>query len=368
MSNYDMLVYLTPLGVDKFYNRGLLEGVKYFSLSDNDANYLTYDDLTYSYDMTTGGTYSPDTVELGFIANLRGTVDRNQIIDRKVLNTNIMSLSSPIWRYPIINPTEEFLAVYKESNDENYSDKPIVLGGRNMWHADLTTGVNNNEGFLFYIPPTVQRRDYINIEEPTIGDVTTGALDHVPFPGVSVNDGRRSFTEIQYFEYINRSSQPMKITSFSVENILPISHSIMNTVTDENYSSEFIKQSYYLDWVCIKDGKSYIDAVINVFIPRALYDRSDVILLPYEVAKFGVSFEIYEAGSIITHWHGQSYGDQSVQESEYNFDLRLNSELEHDATMSYKATMNVVVKVKSSVYNPNTYTSPMPIDGTEITT
>ena len=44
-TGYDMVVYLTPLGIDKFYKRGLMNEIKYFSISDHDVNYTCYNNL-----------------------------------------------------------------------------------------------------------------------------------------------------------------------------------------------------------------------------------------------------------------------------------------------------------------------------------
>lgn len=361
MTEYDMVVYLTPLGVEKFYNRGLIDGAKYFSITDSGTNYLAYSGLTYNYDMISGGTYSPTQPTLGYMVNIRGSVDRNQIIDRKMLSTNLMSLRSPVWRYPTVEPVEEILTTYKESDGDKIFDKPIILGGRNMWHTGLTENVNISEGFLYYLPPAHATQDYINTIEPTLGLVTTGSTDHVPFPGVSVNDGRRSFTEIQYFYYLNKTNAHMFLDTFSVQNILPVTHTIMNTTVDDNYSSEFVKKSYYIDWESIKDGKRYIDCVLNVFIPKFIYNKSRVVLFPYEVVKFGVSLEIFQAGSVVTHWRGQNYSDQLARENQYEFDLVLTSKQELDSTTIYSAAMKVITKVKDSAYNPNTYVTPTPI-------
>jgi hypothetical protein len=363
MTEYDMLVYLTPLGVEKFYNRGLIDGTKYFSISDSGANYLVYSGLTYNYDMLSGGTYSPTLPTLGHILNLRGTVDRNQIIPRKTLSTNLMSLRSPVWRYPTVEPVEEILTSYKESDGDKYFEKPIVLGGRNMWHTGMTTSGNTAEGFLYYLPPSHITQDYTDTLEPTLGIVTTGATDHVPFPGVSVNDGRRSFTEIQYFYYLNKTNTHMYLEAFSLQNILPVTHTIINTTVDEYYSSEFVKQTHYLDWESVKDGKRYIDCALSVYIPKFIYNKSRIVLLPYEIVRFGVSFEIYEAGSVVTHWRGQNYSDQSAREGQYEFDLVLTSKPELDSTTIYSSTMKVITKVKDSAYNPNTYIVPTPIPG-----
>lgn len=361
MTEYDMLVYLTPLGVEKFYNRGLIDGTKYFSISDSDTNYLAYSGLTYSYDMLSGGTYSPTQPTLGHMINLRGTVDRNQIIPRKTLSTNLTSMRSAVWRYPTVEVVEEILIAYKESDGDKIFGYPVVLGGRNMWHTGLTTSQNNAEGFMYYLPPTHSVQDYTDIIEPTIGIVTTGAMDHVPFPGVSVNDGRRSFTEVQYFYYLNKTNEHMFLDTFSVQNILPITHTIINTTVDENYSSEFVKKTYYLEWESIKDGKRYIDSAICVYIPKFVYDRSRVVLFPYEIVRFGVSFEIYQTGSVVTHWRGQNYSDQLAREGQYEFDLVLTSKPELDSTTIYSSTMKVITKVKDSAYNPDTYITPIPI-------
>lgn len=368
VSEYDMLVYLTPLGVDKLYNRGLVDGVKYFSISDSDVNYLTYSGLTYNYDMLSGGTYTPTGPSLGYILNLRGTVDRNQIINRKALAVNKMSLRDYVWRYPTVELIEEVLTAYKVIDGDKIFDVPIVLGGRNMWHSNLSTAINQEEGFLYYLPPAQSYPDYININD--IGTVTTGTGDYVPFPGISVNDGRRSFTEIQYFYYLNKTNAHMFLDSFAIQNIIPVTHTIAATITDENYSSEFVKQSYYLQWASVKDGKNYVDSVINVFIPQFIYNKSRILLFPYEIARFGVSFEIYQAGSVVTHWRGQNYSDQSAREGQYEFELVLKTRSELNSATIYSSTMKVIMKVKDSAYNPNTYITPTPtgggVNGTEL--
>lgn len=361
---YDMQVFLTPLGVDKFYNRGMVDGVKFFSLSDGDVNYLAFSGLTYDYDINTGGKYysgATETVpQLGFILNLRGAVDRNKIIDKKVLATNTMSIRSPIWQYPTVDPVEEVLSAYKLSNDDKIFGKPIVLGSRNMWHTSRSVPVNKVEGFLYYLPPAKPVQDYISTTEPTIGTVTTGATNYVPFPGISVNDGRRSFTEIQYFYYLNKTNKTMFLDSFSLTNILPVTHTIAQVVTNENYSSEFVKQSYYLQWESIKDSKTYIDGVINVFIPKFVYDKSRIVLFPFEIVRFGVSFEIYQPGSVVTHWRGQNYSDQLAREGQYEFTLALKTAPSESNPSGYVANMDVVVKVKDSAYNAGTYVRPTP--------
>jgi hypothetical protein len=362
-TEYDMTVFLTPLGVEKFYSRGMVDGTKFFSVSDADVNYLAFSGLTYNYNMVSGGTYSPNQPTVGYILNLRGTVDRNQVIEKKALGTNIMSLRSPVWQYPTVESVEQILSAYKLSNSDKYFDKPIVLGSRNMWHKTLSTVVNKAEGFLYYLPPSHATPNYTGTTEPTMGTVTTGATDYVPFPGVSVNDGRRSYTEIQYFYYLNKTNKHMFFDSFSVSNILPTTHTVIQTLTDENYSSEFVKQSHYLEWESIKDGKRYVDGVIHVFIPKFVYNQSRIVLFPFEVVRFGVSFEIYQAGSVVTHWRGQNYSDQLAREGQYEFDLVLTSKPEIGSTTIYTAAMKVVAKVKDSAYNASTYIPPTPIGG-----
>jgi hypothetical protein len=357
---YDMTVFLTPLGVEKFYTRGLVDGVKLFSISDAGTNYLAYSGLTYNYDITSGGTYSPHQPTLGYTLNLRGTVDRNLIIEKKALATNSTSLRSAVWQYPTIDPSDEVLTVYRLSKNDKIFDKPLVLGSRNMWHKTLSTAVNKAEGFLYYLPPAHPTPDYIDTVEPTWGVVTTGATDYVPFPGVSVNDGHRSFTEIQYFYYLNKTSKHMFLNSFSVENILPTTHTVTDTVTTENYSSEFVKQTYYLQWTSIKDSLVYTDSAINVFIPKFVYDRSRIVLFPFEIVRFGVSFEIYQAGSVVTHWHGQNYSNQTAKEGQYEFKLVLAATPELGSATIYSTKMDVVVKVKDSAYVASTYVHPTP--------
>lgn len=366
-TEYDMTVFLTPLGVEKFYNRGMVDGTKFFSVSDADTNYLAYSGLTYNYNINSGGTYSPNSPTLGYILNLRGTVDRNQVISKKALATNIMSLRSPVWQYPTVEIAEEVLSVYKLSNSEKIFDKPIVLGGRNMWHKLLSTAINQTEGFLYYIPPSQATPNYTGTTEPTMGVVATGATAYVPYPGVSVNDGRRSFTEIQYFYYVNKTNKHMFLDAFSLTNLQPTTHTIVQTTVDELYSSEFVRQSYYLEWESVKDGKRYIDGIIHVLIPKFVYTRSRIVLFPFEVVKFGVSFEIFQAGSVVTHWRGQNYSDQLAREGQYVFDLVLTSNPELGSTTTYSATMGVIVKVKDSAYNASTYIQPTPITGDPLT-
>lgn len=377
LTEYDMLVYLTPLGVEKFYNRGLIDGTRYFSISDAGANYFVFSGLTYDYNLVSGGTYTSGGTAyvppLGQVINIRGTVDRDRIIHKKALGTNVKSLRNYVWQYPTVEPVEEILTCYKLSEGHKIFGNPIVLGGRNMWHENVgaTTGstlsINLAEGFLYYLPPAAPVQDYVNIVEPTIGLVTTGATDHVPFPGVSVNDGRRSFTEIQYFYYLNKTNQHMFLETFNVQNIVPVTHTLAQTITDENYSGEFVKQSHYLQWDSVKDGKTYLDSVIHVFIPKFVYNRSRVVLFPYEIVRFGVSFEIYQPGSVVTHWRGQNYSNQSTREGQYEFDLVLTSKPELNSSTIYSSTMNVIVKVKDSAYNPNTYNTPLPyVQGSNI--
>jgi len=356
-TEYDMDVFLTPLGVEKLYNRGLVDGIKHFSIGDASTNYLVYEDLVYDYDVTSGGTYTPTQPTLGYILNLRGSIDRDKVIIKKALETNVKSLSSPIWRSPTPDVVGEFLTGYKLYDGNKIFDVPIVLGGRNMWHDDLSDSINDGEGFLTYLPPDVEYTDYIDIN--TIGVITTGSTDDVPYPGVSVNDGRRSYTEIQYFHYLNKTNKHIFFDTFNVENILPVSHIVSSTEVDENYSSEFVKQSSYLEWVSIKDGKKYIDSVINVFIPKSFYYNNKMILQPYEIIRFGVSFEIHQVGSVVTHWHGQNSSDQSAKEGQYEFDLTLKTKEEVGSSVIYSSTIHVITKVKDSNYNPLTYQTPL---------
>ena len=368
-TEYDMTVYLTPLGVDKFYNRGMVDGTKFFSVGDADTNYLAYSGLTYNYDVTSGGTYSPNLPTLGYILSLRDTVDRSQVIDKRALSTNVMSLRSPVWQHPTVEINEDVLGVYKMSDNQKIFGKPIVLGGRNMWHKgqehlqNLSVATNNAEGFLYYIPPTTATPNYTGTTEPTMGLVSTGAAAYVPFPGISVNDGRRSFTEIQYFNYVNKTNAHLFLDAFNMTNLHPTTHTVVQTVVNEGYSSEFVRQSYYLEWESIKDGKRYVDSVIHVYIPQFIYNRSRVVLFPFEVVRFGVSFEIYQAGSVVTHWRGQNYSDQLAREGQYLFDLVLTGKPELNSTTIYSATMQVVVQVKDSAYNASTYITPVPIGG-----
>lgn len=366
-SSYDMQVFLTPLGVDKFLNRGLLADTKYFSIGDAEVNYLTYDGLEYTYDMISGGTYSPTQPTVGYILNLRGTVDRNVVIDQKALPTNRKSVRSAVWRYPTITPVEQVLTAFKLSDTHKVFDKPIVLGSRNMWHTGRTTAVNQAEGFLYYYPPAQETDDYIRTTEPTIGTVTTGATDHVPFPGISVNDGRRSYTEIQYWYFLNKTNAPMILGDFSLSNITPVSHTLHSTTVDEDYSSEFVKITYYLKWDSVKDGKTYIDTALNVFVPQFVYKKTRTVLFPFEVLRFGVSFEVVQVGSVITHWRGQNYSDQLAREGQYRFTLTLTATPSANSTNTvakasgFSANMDVVIKVKDSAYNASTYITPTPI-------
>lgn len=360
-TGYDMVVSLTPLGVEKLQEGGLLESVRFFSVSDANMNYKRYEGLDYQYDINTGGVYSPTNPDIGISLNVRGSVDRNMITPNKALMTSRKSLSNYIWQYPTVNPVEEMLMTFKLSNGDKEFNKPIILGGRNMWHNYLSEADNLSEGFLYYLPPTTLKRDYISTTEPTLGDVPTGTTINTPFPGISVNDGRRSFTEIQYFNYLNKTNTRLFITSFVVQNIVPTTHTVLKIETDEEYSVEFVKQSYYLDWEAVKDGKRYIDGIIHVYIPREIYDKRKKVLYPYETIQFGVSFEIYQAGSVVAHWRGQNYSDQLAREGQYEFDLVMTATPELNSTTIYNSVMKVITKVKDSAYNPDTYVSPIPV-------
>lgn len=367
-TEYDMAVFLTPLGVEKFYSRGLVDGVKYFSVGDHDVNYLTYSGLTYSYDINTGGVYTDSygsgaTPSLGYILNLRGVVDRGDIIETRTLPTNRNSIPSPVWRYPDLEVvTENILTAYKLSNTNKIFDKPIILGGRNMWHSTLSEAINLSEGFLYYINPSVLSQNYIDVIEPTIGVVpTTG---YTAFPGVSVTDGRRSWTEIQYFYFLNKTNNHMYVDGYTLKNVLPTSHDFLSVVDiNENYSSEFVHAKYYLKWLALKNDNVYADCAINLYVPKFIYDKSRVVIFPYEIIRFGVSFEVVEPGSSVTHWHGQSYTQPDVYASEYSFDFELRTKAEINSTTTFSALMSMIAKVQNSGYNPTTYKKPTPISG-----
>ena len=369
-TEYDMAVFLTPLGVEKFYNRGLVDGTKYFSIGDHDVNYLCYTGLTFVYDTYSGGIYfSGDTIpanqvtpEVGMILNLRGTVDRGNIIDNRTLPTNRTSIPSPVWKYsdPEI-PADQVLTVYKLSNTDKIFDKPIVLGSRNMWHSDLSVAVNNAEGFMYYIHPSKAYQSYTGSTEPTLGIVTTSG--YTPFPGVSVTNGHRSSTEIEYFYFLNKTNNPMIIDSFVVTNILPVTHTPVQAIINEDYSSEFVHIQYRLQWTAIKDGNTYIDSAINLYVPKFVYDKSRIVMFPYEIIRFGVSFEIINPGSTIAHWRGQNYSDQELYEGEYSFSVGLTTKKETSSAVVYNSSINIIVQVKDSGYNPSTYVVPTPTGG-----
>jgi hypothetical protein len=368
-TEYDMTVFLTPLGVEKFYNRGLVDGTKYFSIGDHDVNYICYTGLTYVYDTYTGGIYfSGDTLpanqvtpEVGLILNLRGTVDRDTIIDDRTLPTNRTSISNPVWMYsdPEI-PSESILSVYKLSNTDKIFDKPIVLGSRNMWHSDLFATINNAEGFMYYIRPSTAYQSYTGSTEPTLGMVSPSPLIYTPFPGVSITNGYRSSSEIEYFYFLNKTNNPVIIDSFAVTNILPVTHTPVQAIIDENYSSDFVHIQYRLQWTAIKDGNTYIDSAINLYVPQFVYNKSRIVMFPYEVIRFGVSFEIVNPGSTIAHWHGQNYTDQEIYEGAYTFSVGLTAKKELDSSVIYTSSIDVVAQVKDSGYNPGTYITPVP--------
>lgn len=369
-TEYDMTVFLTPKGVETFYNRGLVDGIKYFSISDHDVNYLVYSGYTYHYYRETGGDYtkgaSPLPVThfndetLGYILNLRGSVDRDIIIDDRTLPTNVTSLTGAVVRYPDPEiPSDTMLSVYKLSNNDKVFDKSIVLGGRNMWHSNLSTQINTAEGFMYHIPPSIPTIGYTGTTEPTEGFVATGLTAHVPFPGVSVTNGERSYTEIQYFYFLNKTNTHMFVDSFVLRDIHPVSHQAVQVVIYENYSSEFVRLKYVLRWFAIKDGKEYIDSAINLYVPKFIYNKNREVLFPYEIVRFGVSFEIISPGSTIAHYRGQTFADQDVYESQYDFLVELRTKAELNSSTIYSAAMNVVVPVKDSGYDPNTYHPPV---------
>lgn len=413
-TDYEMTLYLTPLGVDRFYSGGLMDGTQNFSISDAEVNYLTFFDTNgepaiYSYDEDTGGTYKEGDgtsyiPQVGYILNLRGSVDRDTIIDDRSLPINNSSLYNSVIKNEIGDIlSEQFLFAYKLSTvnyynkydkyatgSDIYFDRPIVLGGRNMWRSyipDTNSGdtATNNiyEGFLCYEPPSVAYQDYISDLEPTIGTVTTGATDYIPFPGVSVTDSRRSWTEIQYCYFLNKTNASIYMSSFILKDLLPITHTVLETLIDKNYSRDYVKITYVLQWDAKNDGKKIMDSAINIFIPQTIYNREKTKIFPYEVIRFGVSFEIISAGSSIDHWHGQTFANANKKEGQYSFTIVLAGQASSDIPMGhlplivigngelgppvkYSAEMDVVVKVKDSGYKPDIYKSAMEVIRTDI--
>jgi hypothetical protein len=402
-TDYEMTLFLTPLGVEKFY-AGNTDSVQNFTISDAEVNYLAFNDTkgvpaVYVYDRDTGGEYEesngdPYVPKVGYVLNLRGSVDRDLIIADRALPIN----NSSLYNYIVKNETgdtllEQMFTAYKLSTvnyydkydkqaigSDKYFDKPIVLGGRNMWRTYIpyitgsTADANNYEGFLCYQPPKVAYQDYISDIEPTIGTVSTGATDYVPFPGVSVTDNRRSWTEIQYCYFLNKTKDILYVNSFILKNIFPVTHTVYETIIDKEYSREFVKVTYVLQWDAKNNGVQIQDSAINIFIPQAIYNREKIGFYPYEVVIFGVSFEIISAGSVVEHWHGQTFGNPSVKEGQYSFTIVLAGQSssnvaltdlpltiigngQNDPKLKYGAEMDIIVKVKDSGYKPNTYKS-----------
>jgi hypothetical protein len=154
----------------------------------------------------------------------------------------------------------------------------------------------------------------------------------------------------------------MIIDSFAVTNILPVTHTPVQAIINEDYSSEFVHVQYQLQWTAIKDNNIYIDSAINLYVPKFVYDKSRIVMFPYEIIRFGVSFEIINPGSTIAHWRGQNYSNQWLYEGAYTFSVGLITKKETSSAVVYNTSIDVVAQVKDSGYNPATYITPTPID------
>lgn len=401
-NTYNFEVFLTQKGVEAFINGGLKDRITKFTVSDAEADYRIYEDLTYTYDGTSNGLYrdvSGATISIPNkkVTDIGGTTNKKYVNyvgrvtekyikddDENIITINGLKLTSYsdnfqnvynmvrksnrnnlrdiVLQSPDLQTTVSYdLLSYKVSENKKYFNltssgqvkRPIVLGGRNMWR----TGLPVNEYLTFDSNTDPDKLVYQNYLEPVYYKFGDSETSTVGYPGVSVTDKNLSKTEVQSFHIFNKSRSTLYFDSINLVNIKPNTHIVKSITTKSIAGGKKTKITYTLEWQAL-NGVKYEDGELYLIIDNRLLNNDTNLILPFENYEFFVGYNVLKPGSKVAHYRGQTIGDPNATEGmlQFRFEfITYNNRFARNNENLFTESVDIIVQTKDTGFNSTTY-------------